>query len=69
MCVFLPEFGIQGSDSKVYYLPNPVEEKIIDHEHISEEEKEIFAEFFDGRPGLKDAERYCKIRNYILDMW
>ena len=66
---FNAEYGVVTSDGEVVYLTNPTEQKILGKEQISEEEKTIFAEFFDGRKGMKNAERYLKIRNYILESW
>lgn len=49
-------------------LPIPTQEVIVDQEVVTEDERHIHADFFDGRPS-KTLERYLKIRNYILDYW
>ena len=60
---------IQGSDGKFYVLPNPTAAKRLHAEEVTEHEMQIFREFFDGRRGIKTADRYKKIRNYILNSW
>ena len=64
-----PEYGVVTSDGEIVYLANPIQERILPTEEILDEEKTIHSEFFDGRRGLKNEERYLKIRNYILDSW
>uniref|UniRef100_A0A8C1B0L8 Myb-like, SWIRM and MPN domain-containing protein 1 n=1 Tax=Cyprinus carpio carpio TaxID=630221 RepID=A0A8C1B0L8_CYPCA len=49
-------------------LRAPDQEVVLDLNTITEEEKQAFPEFFEGRPS-KTPERYQKIRNYILDQW
>uniref|UniRef100_A0A8C1Y3X7 Myb-like, SWIRM and MPN domain-containing protein 1 n=1 Tax=Cyprinus carpio TaxID=7962 RepID=A0A8C1Y3X7_CYPCA len=49
-------------------LRAPDQEVVLDLNTITEEEKQAFPEFFEGRPS-KTPERYLKIRNYILDQW
>ncbi|KAJ8305574.1 hypothetical protein KUTeg_016119 [Tegillarca granosa] len=53
---------------EVVEFPIPTEPRHFDPKNISEEEKRIHVEFFDGRAS-KTPERYLKIRNYILDSW
>ncbi|XP_062610291.1 deubiquitinase MYSM1-like, partial [Saccostrea cucullata] len=49
-------------------LPIPKQEAQIDPDTITEQEHQIHADFFDGRPS-KTPERYLRIRNYILETW
>lgn len=56
------------SNGEVVEFPIPTEEKHFDPEEISDEERRVHLEFFDGRPS-KTPDRYLKIRNYILDSW
>lgn len=63
------EYGVVTSDGEVVYLPNPTKERVLAKDEILDDEKTIHSEFFDGRRGLKNEERYLKIRNYILDSW
>lgn len=49
-------------------IPIPTQEVVVDQELVTEEERHIHADFFDGRPS-KTLERYLRIRNYILDTW
>ncbi|CAI9739410.1 histone H2A deubiquitinase MYSM1-like [Octopus vulgaris] len=56
------------SEDKAIPCIVPSEEVVLDYEHISEEEKKAFPEFFDGRLS-KTPQRYLKIRNYMLDCW
>ncbi|XP_062578565.1 histone H2A deubiquitinase MYSM1-like [Saccostrea cucullata] len=49
-------------------LPIPTQEAQIDPDTITEQEHQIHADFFDGRPS-KTPERYLRIRNYILETW
>lgn len=53
---------------RIFYLAVPEKELLLEKELITEEEKEVHQEFFEGRP-QKTPERYLKIRNYILDSW
>lgn len=46
----------------------PQQEVSVDREYVSDLEKYIHSEFFDGRP-TKTPEQYLRIRNHILDMW
>ncbi|XP_029844471.2 histone H2A deubiquitinase MYSM1 isoform X2 [Ixodes scapularis] len=47
----------------------PTQEVVVDESSISEEEKSIHAEFFNGISQFKTPERYLKIRNFILEAW
>ncbi|CAN8004495.1 unnamed protein product [Ixodes hexagonus] len=47
----------------------PTQEAVLNESSISEEEKLIHAEFFNGLSQFKTPERYLKIRNFILDAW
>lgn len=55
-------------NGEVMDLPIPTQEVVVDQELVTEEERHIHADFFDGRPS-KTLERYLRIRNYILDTW
>ncbi|KAL5279803.1 SMARCC1.2 family protein [Megaselia abdita] len=46
----------------------PKKEISVDREYVSDLEKYIHSEFFDGRP-TKTPEQYLRIRNHILDKW
>jgi protein MYSM1 len=52
----------------VYTFPEPLEEATIDLNGITDEEKTIHWDFFEGRPS-KTPERYVKIRNSIVQEW
>ncbi|XP_021925301.1 histone H2A deubiquitinase MYSM1-like isoform X2 [Zootermopsis nevadensis] len=52
----------------IFNLPPPNEELILDVGTITEEEKVIHSEFFEGRVA-KTPKRYLKIRNHILECW
>ncbi|XP_060070374.1 histone H2A deubiquitinase MYSM1-like [Ylistrum balloti] len=56
------------SNGEVVEFDIPVEERTVDYKSITDEERKIHIEFFDGRPS-KTPERYMKIRNYILESW
>ncbi|XP_063408266.1 histone H2A deubiquitinase MYSM1-like [Mytilus trossulus] len=56
------------SNGEVMEFPVPTEEKLIEPDLISIEERKVHLEFFDGRPS-KTPDRYVKIRNFILDSW
>lgn len=51
-----------------YVMCTPQEEKILPLDSVTEEERNVHKEFFDGRPP-KTPERYLKIRNYIVECW
>lgn len=52
----------------VFTFPVPLEERIVDVATITDEEKTIHWDFFEGRPS-KTPERYMKIRNSIIQEW
>ncbi|PNF26239.1 hypothetical protein B7P43_G02679 [Cryptotermes secundus] len=52
----------------IFSLPPPTEDIMLDAKTITEEEKIIHAEFFEGR-SAKTPKRYLKIRNHILECW
>ncbi|XP_069126151.1 deubiquitinase MYSM1-like [Argopecten irradians] len=56
------------SNGVIVEFPIPTEEHVVDYKGITDEERKIHIEFFDGRPS-KTPERYMKIRNYILESW
>ncbi|BFY99501.1 hypothetical protein BsWGS_02541 [Bradybaena similaris] len=60
--------GVVAASGEVIEFDIPVEEKLLHPMTISEEEKRVHADFFDGRPP-KTPERYLKIRSYIIDCW
>ena len=55
-------------EEEEYYWQEPAEEKVLDLNIISEEEKEFNYEFFSGNP-VKTPERYMKIRDFIITAW
>ena len=68
-CPFLsPVNGLLSASGEIIEFEIPTEEKILSTSTISEEEKRVHADFFDGR-APKTPERYLKIRNYIIDCW
>lgn len=60
--------GLISASGEVMEFDIPQEEKVFQPMTISEEEKRVHADFFDGRPP-KTPERYLKIRSYIIDCW
>ncbi|CAG5133772.1 unnamed protein product [Candidula unifasciata] len=60
--------GVVAASGEVIEFDIPVEEKLFHPMMITEEEKRVHADFFDGRPP-KTPERYLKIRSYIIDCW
>lgn len=52
----------------VFTFPTPLEERIVDSTIITDEEKTIHWDFFEGRLS-KTPERYMKIRNSIVQEW
>ncbi|XP_076440609.1 LOW QUALITY PROTEIN: deubiquitinase MYSM1-like [Babylonia areolata] len=60
--------GVTASGGEIFEFPIPIEDRELHTDSITDEEKMVHTEFFDGRP-LKTPERYLKIRNYILDCW
>jgi len=52
----------------VFTFPVPAEERTVDVISITDEEKTIHWDFFEGRPS-KTPERYMKIRNSIIQEW
>lgn len=52
----------------VFTFPSPSEERAIDLTTITNEEKIVHWDFFEGRPS-KTPERYMKIRNSIINEW
>lgn len=59
---------IVTSNGDVIELEIPKKECVFERNKITDEEKRVHTEFFDGRPS-KTPQRYLKIRNYILDSW
>ena len=64
----ISETAVLTSSGEVMYLTNPTQEVQIDKDTITDTEKTIHSEFFEGR-STKTPERYLKIRNYIIDSW
>ncbi|GFO48137.1 histone h2a deubiquitinase mysm1-like [Plakobranchus ocellatus] len=60
--------GLIAASGEIIEFEIPSEEKVLVSTSISDEEKKIHADFFDGR-APKTPERYLKIRNYIIDCW
>ena len=56
------------SEGNIFSYPIPTEEKYLEPDKITEEEKSLFPEFFEGRIA-KTPDRFLKIRNYILECW
>ena len=52
----------------IFNFPVPIEEITIDLDKISDEEKSVHYEYFEGK-GVKTPERYLKIRNYLINFW
>lgn len=52
----------------VFKFAQPVEERHVDLNTVSDEERLIHWDFFEGRPS-KTPERYAKIRNSIVHEW
>jgi len=52
----------------VFTFPTPLEERIIDLNVITDEERKVHWDFFEGRVS-KTPERYIKIRNSIVQEW
>ncbi|CAL4177707.1 unnamed protein product, partial [Meganyctiphanes norvegica] len=52
----------------VFTFSVPTEEKFFDTNQITEEERRVHFEYFDGK-GVKTPERYLKIRNYLVNFW
>uniref|UniRef100_A0AAR5PNB3 Myb-like, SWIRM and MPN domain-containing protein 1 n=1 Tax=Dendroctonus ponderosae TaxID=77166 RepID=A0AAR5PNB3_DENPD len=49
-------------------LEKPREEFVLDRDIVSDLEKYVHSDYFEGRPA-KTPERYLKIRNYIVNSW
>lgn len=60
--------GIDFKKQQIFTFPPPTEERELDLENVTEEEKKVHFEYFDGR-SVKTPERYLKIRNYLLSFW
>ncbi|XP_019623578.1 PREDICTED: histone H2A deubiquitinase MYSM1-like [Branchiostoma belcheri] len=56
------------AEEAFFTFKKPTEEVVLDRSVVTEEEKEVHKEFFDGRQ-TKTPERYLKIRNHLLDCW
>lgn len=69
MVKLISEYWIVTSNGDMKFFPNPKEERVLNKEEITEEEKSIHSEFFDCRSSNKNPDRYMKIRNHILDSW
>ncbi|KAK3091933.1 hypothetical protein FSP39_023819 [Pinctada imbricata] len=63
-----PNNAIISHGGEIFEFPVPTKERFLQNKEITEEEKKIHTEFFDGRPS-KTPERYLRIRNYIIDCW
>ncbi|XP_050731914.1 histone H2A deubiquitinase MYSM1-like [Eriocheir sinensis] len=60
--------GSEGRKQHVFTFPQPLTEHELDLEGITEEERIVHFEYFDGK-GVKTPERYMKIRNYLINFW
>lgn len=65
-----PDSGLSDAEppQPVFTFLTPSEERIVDLTTITDEEKTIHWDFFEGRPS-KTPERYMKIRNSIINEW
>ncbi|KZS04394.1 Uncharacterized protein APZ42_032694 [Daphnia magna] len=65
-----PDIGPTDAEppQPVFTFPTPLQELIVDFSVITDEEKTIHWDFFEGRPS-KTPERYMKIRNSIIQEW
>ncbi|XP_042206912.1 histone H2A deubiquitinase MYSM1-like [Homarus americanus] len=60
--------GIDDKKQQVFNFPPPAEERTLNLEDVTDEEKKVHSEYFDGK-GVKTPERYLKIRNYLITFW
>lgn len=60
--------GSQGRKQQVFTFPEPQKEQELDLDVITEEERIVHYEYFEGK-GVKTPERYIKIRNYLINFW
>lgn len=60
--------GSEGKKQHVFTFSQPMKERELDLDEITEEEKIVHYEYFDGK-GVKTPERYLKIRNYLINFW
>lgn len=65
-----PDSGLSDAEpvQPVFTFPTPLEERTVDLTTITDEEKTIHWDFFEGRSS-KTPERYIKIRNSIIHEW
>ncbi|XP_046438760.1 histone H2A deubiquitinase MYSM1-like [Daphnia pulex] len=65
-----PDVGLMDAEppQPVFTFPAPLEERTVAFTIITDEEKTIHWDFFEGRPS-KTPERYMKIRNSIVQEW
>lgn len=57
-----------GRKQHIFTFPRPLKERELDLDEVTEEEKIVHYEYFDGK-GVKTPERYLKIRNYLINFW
>ena len=62
------EFGVLNCNGEIVPVPAPTCETTVDREMVTDLEKRVHFEFFEGRAN-KTPQRYLKIRNYLLDQW
>ncbi|XP_045611603.1 histone H2A deubiquitinase MYSM1 isoform X2 [Procambarus clarkii] len=58
----------ENKHQQVFTFPPPTEEKELNLNEVTDEEKRVHYEYFDGK-GVKTPERYLKIRNYLISFW
>lgn len=63
-----PRSSDTETQQPIFTFPPPTQERIVDLSIITDEEKTIHWDFFEGRPS-KTPERYMKIRNSIIHEW
>jgi len=52
-----------------HHFPIPTEELVMSADNeISDEERQIFGEFFDSN-STRSTDRFLKIRNFMLEFW
>ena len=66
-----PDAGLMEAEppQPVFTFPTPLEERIVAFTIITDEEKTIHWDFFEGLRPSKTPERYIKIRNSIVQEW
>ncbi|KAG0723589.1 Histone H2A deubiquitinase MYSM1 [Chionoecetes opilio] len=60
--------GLGGKKQHSFTFPRPMTERELDLDEITDEERIVHSEYFDGK-GVKTPERYLRIRNYLINFW